>query len=858
MNLKQRILEFRSNISPDLYSPEDIIDFAAAREALSQQVLAIKLLQQLSETKFERERLAEAIVTEPKLYSLLCSILFLSSEVQLEDGRKLPAPHSPPRSQKAALDAADVLLELGIASLLPPHSDIEHVALLLQVSVDSARRRFRVDSKLKARVFRIVASAIEEAGRITGLPYEVGTSSLIPLSVRGMVEYTVLLNRIPCAAVSVTFQSHSGGRQSRELSSSYPSLHRALLDHGIELFLIADGRGIGEASDRVLTALTSSVPQAMSLKEAESGRLLKGLVEQSRTVRQPREEDVSVAKLIESALSTGQPVMAASLPVSLESSRLALARYASANSELNLELSPDGSVLAWRSSKLVQALFALRTNFQAAVAVGAAVSVLNGTTHSEMTSSAFCARSVRLDEAEDLLSTTVVGASPLAADPELVRSFAKEALQSGLHSKFAILIAPIPPSQEQAAALATLQSFLPISVVVVSLVELDSLARSKQNPSAFLQATLLQQSDLTKLSPFVVRGVTPSRVFFGREEEESTLLSTLATNSVALLGGRRIGKTSLMRHCSGRLELAGLRPFFGDCQVVRSWEDFGKLAERNWKVNLNGAFMPSSLYSIVEQLAQRDPGGVVILLDEIDQLLDWDSHRSEDEVPEAFFRTCRSISQQGMAQFVFSGERTIAKRIWDASSPHWNFCRPLLLRQLSRAAAESLISEPLESMGIDIANREELLEICWSRTSGHPELLQFVGDKLVTIVNSRSRGRIEVDPSDVLSATDTYEFAEQYLETYWGQSNHVERIISLWLLEGSAGLDALQGRLIERSVEVSGFEVQSGLRMLELYGIAEQVPQGYSLRLEWFRSALEYYGGASSALSRYLGELRHV
>jgi hypothetical protein len=673
-----------------------------------------------------------------------------------------------------------------------------------------------------------------------------------------MVEYTVLLNKHPCAAVSVTFQSHSGGRQSRELSSAYPSLQRVLANQGIELFLIADGRGIRDASDRVLSALLSSVPYSMSLKEAEGGLLADGLVEQSRVLREPREADVGVTKLIESALSTGHPVSSTSLPVSVEASRLALARYASTNPELSLELSPDGSTLSWRNAELVKAFFALRSSFQGSAVVAAAVAALNGTPLFEITSSEFFARSVKLDEAEDLLSTTVVGASPDAVSPELVRSFAKEALQSGLHCKFAILVVRVSASQEQSTALATLQSFLPISVVVVSLAELDSLVRTKSDSFAFLQSALLHQSDLTKLSPFVVRGVTPSRVFFGREEEESTLLSTLATNSVALLGGRRIGKTSLMRHCSRKLELAGLRPFFGDCQVVRSWEDFGKLAERNWKVSLGTTFTPSSLYSIVEQLAEKEPGGVVILLDEIDQLLDWDGRRSEDEVPEAFFRTCRSISQQGLAQFVFSGERTIAKRIWDASSPHWNFCRPLMLRQLSRSASDSLISEPLESMGIGIVGRAELLDVCWSRTSGHPELLQFVGDKLVAIVNSRSRERIEVDPADVLSATDTYEFAEQYLETYWGQSNHVERIISLWLLEGSAGIDALLGRLGEKSVEASSAEVQSGLRMLELYGIAEQVPQGYSVRLDWFRAALEFYGGASSALSRYLDEVRRV
>ena len=46
---------------------------------------------------------------------------------------------------------------------------------------------------------------------------------------------------------------------------------------------------------------------------------------------------------------------------------------------------------------------------------------------------------------------------------------------------------------------------------------------------------------------------------------------------------------------------------------------------------------------------------------------------------------------EGVCQFVFSGERLLAERLWDASWPHWNFCLPVPVKQLDRGAADELI-----------------------------------------------------------------------------------------------------------------------------------------------------------------------
>jgi hypothetical protein len=280
------------------------------------------------------------------------------------------------------------------------------------------------------------------------------------------------------------------------------------------------------------------------------------------------------------------------------------------------------------------------------------------------------------------------------------------------------------------------------------------------------------------------------------------------------------------------------------------------MASRNWNVNLSAEFKPQHLFELVDQLSDSPDRSTVILLDEIDQLLDWDKAHTEDEVPEAFFRACRSISQQGIAQFVFSGERTIANRIWDATSPHWNFCRPLMLQQLTRAAASSLIAEPLEGLGIRIENRDAFLSVCWDSTDGHPELLQMLGDRIVNRVNQRDRADVYASPADVLQITSQFEFAEQYLETYWGQASPLERIVSILLIDSPRTIEQLMSALEPiRGAGGKAEDIRGALHMLELYGIAQQSEAGYELRALWFTAALPFYGGAEMAIKRYIGML---
>jgi AAA domain-containing protein len=610
-------------------------------------------------------------------------------------------------------------------------------------------------------------------------------------------------------------------------------------------------------SERVLVDLFEVVPYTMSLTQAEDGGLRDAFLALASPPPEPKVDAPGLRRLIESALEQRTGAVASSLPVTLQTARLALANYASTHSNLALRLSPDGMTLAWGRGKLVDCFRRMRWSFDGPTAIQSFIELLGGSANSDETeSTGLASRLATLSDDPIFTLPFVVAARSGGADVAVLREVARHALQTSPESRAAVLLISEPLAASMLAELRDVQSFLPVTIIVVDIDTCVAMSQSREPARERLRHLMLEQTDLTKLSPFVVRGVTPSRVFFGREEEEAALLSTLPTNSVALLGARRIGKTSLMRHSFGRLQAADLRPFFGDCQVVRTWVDFGGMASRNWDVNLPTDFKPQHLFELVDQLSDSSGRSTVILLDEIDQLLDWDKAHTEDEVPEAFFRACRSISQQGIAQFVFSGERTIANRIWDATSPHWNFCRPLMLQQLTRAAASSLIAEPLEALGVRIEDRDAFLSVCWDSTDGHPELLQLLGDRIVSHVNQRDRKDVSTSPADVLQITGQFDFAEQYLETYWGQANPLERIVSILLIDGPKTIEQLMSGLESITPARGGEDLRSALHMLELYGIADQSEAGYQLRALWFTAALPFYGGPEMAIKRYAGMLK--
>jgi DpnII restriction endonuclease len=845
----ENIEAFRSSVTPDLYDVHKYIDWRGIDDQIARFASAIEYLERIR-PHLTCDALEKGLREEPKLYELIVALLVIPRGAGFSDGRELPDPSTPIRKNFEMI--AQLLLDLGLSNVTNGTADIKSLLRVGLSAQDSLRRRYRVGATIEERISSIVLKAIERANLTTDWIFLRLPQKEWPETTRGKVDHVIAINGVPRIAIDSVFQTASGGRQLRDLSTRYPRLQQDVAENGLSLVLIADGRGLREARNEILNQLFAGVASCLTLRQASDGGLLKEFSRIAETEPlSPKSRSLTL--LIETGLQSAGQVTATDLPVSSDQARLALVDYVDRNPGLDLLLTAGGTTVAWKRRELVTAAKNVMRSFTARGALDVLREVMSGVAMETTggTAELEC-RIFEIKSASPVIPKKfLVAVAATAISPSILRQVSTVALARVPDSKMAVLLCAEPIDEQTTAGWRTLQRTMATNVIVLDSTNLLEFATSTQEATALLATQLLRQSDLGKTSPFVVNSVTPDRMFFGRESEEAAMLSTLKTNSIALIGGRRIGKTSLMRHAEERLKEAGFVTYFGDCQTVKDWNGFAQVAA-GWGVSVPSIFQPANLIDVVKQLKPSGESKLVFLLDEIDQLLAWDQKHGDRAVPEAFFRACRSLSQEAHAQFVFSGERVIASRLWDAQSPHWNFARAIELRQLDSSAARKLIFSPLEALQIDIGEEETFFQLAWSRTNGHPQLLQTLGDKLVRSLNDRLPAlRSSVSPDDLKAVADTYAYAEHYLETYWGQATILERLITLLIARKTNSLEAIRDFLAKNNISKTDVEVRSALRMLAAYGMTDPTDIGYVLRLDWFPSAIAFYGSLDLLIDQY-------
>lgn len=849
--IQARVRALKETAAPDVYAPRSFVPWGEVGTLLELLDPGVHALQTLvDEGSRTQASLARAIEVSPEILRIAHLLFAAPGNVGFLDGRVLP--EVVPRTGSDIRALSGLLKDLGLWKVLEPGVDVKGAVRVALIAADANRRGFRRRDEVDALLKNILGTAVEDAEDRLAVPidFEPAKTSGLPEEVRKSARFTVSVGSTPVAAIVPVFQATTGGRQQRDLMFTYGRLQDQLDEVPVSLIVIVDGRGITETPDHVLSALLTSVADCMTMSEAETGALREAIAEAATNLGVRGTQRTPLQRLIERGLEEDTSVGTADLPVTQDQARLALAQFESSDTALALTLDRSGKKLSWARSDLVSEARQLITSFDER----RALSVLQKALQAERVrrpvgDSKLVGATLRLPEDDLVFEALPVVASAQPPDEPTVRAVALSALDKSPDSRLSVLVVPDSADWTSSSEAARLQRVLAVNVIVVDSANLLEMTQAR-TPRSVFGALVLAQADLSKASPFVLRGSTPHRIFFGRDEEEAVMLDALPDSSVALLGGRRIGKTSLLRHLEETLLASeSFQPWFADCQTVRTWEDFAFVASREWSVRIPKVFKPRHLVSLVDGLQRRSEGLPVLLLDEMDQLIQWDEEHSEDEVPEAFFRACRDISQAGRAQFVFSGERTIAGKLWDPHSPHWNFCRPVNLRQLDRRSTEELLRRPLEAMRVRLIPEKSFLETVWRVTSGHPQIVQFLGDRIVRALNEREvRERTTVDSETLQAITATYEFREHYLETYWGQAVSLEKLISLLVAGGAQTLTAVRRRLTNLGLNYDVDSVRTALRMLELYGILGSGRQHITLRAEWLPEALEAYGGSDEMI----------
>ncbi len=228
-------------------------------------------------------------------------------------------------------------------------------------------------------------------------------------------------------------------------------------------------------------------------------------------------------------------------------------------------------------------------------------------------------------------------------------------------------------------------------------------------PQAVLVGLLARQLRITRISPYQTRGgVTRPAAFFGREQLLARVLNREPGNYL-LVGGRQLGKTSLMKAIERRF-----------AEHPRVHCQYFSLRDHRLGARL-AAELECAADTPIEQLvsALADRAGqrrLLLLIDETDLFL-----REEARTGYTQLSSLRSLSEEGRCHFMLAGFWDLYQATAiDYASPIRNFGEVITLGALEPEACTALAVEPLARLGIRFANVnlvERLVMACGHRAN---------------------------------------------------------------------------------------------------------------------------------------------
>jgi hypothetical protein len=369
-----------------------------------------------------------------------------------------------------------------------------------------------------------------------------------------------------------------------------------------------------------------------------------------------------------------------------------------------------------------------------------------------------------------------------------------------------------------------------------------------RNSSQRLIEVILEQGiELSALSPYVVRGPVPEKMFFGREQEIKTIVQGIRSSDYALVSGRRMGKSSTLLRISRMLNNDHrYQVIYVNCEDVSNAEDFlDVLSDDAGVQNDNGS--PLTFRNLIKAIEAKEPSKtIVFLLDEIDALLDTEAQLASGG---QLFKTFRVLSHQAACRFVFSGSRTLYQHLHNPKSPFFNFCTDIALKPLQERGVSEIVSKPMHQLGIDMPEEDKLINQIQDLTSCHPNLVQWICDRLLKTTAERRIGL-----SDLEQIVNSQDFLRHFVETAWGEANSLEKLITLLMRDGAFTLNQVLEALKHYDIE-DRMKVRESLEILELYSLVEHDDEQYRFVLAHFPQFVRAHEDVDALIAALLKEM---
>jgi AAA+ ATPase superfamily predicted ATPase len=367
-------------------------------------------------------------------------------------------------------------------------------------------------------------------------------------------------------------------------------------------------------------------------------------------------------------------------------------------------------------------------------------------------------------------------------------------------------------------------------VVLVGSDEQKNVLQSRR-PSGELLDLISAQVPISYLSPYETRAPVTGSRFFGREQELARILANPDTNQ-AILGIRRIGKTSMLREIERILKEReeNARVVYLECSDLLSSEDYIREVVR--KLNpreLPRLHMQKYVFffpNFLERMSKFFKSKITFLLDEIDNLVimqrgDWD-----------LFRMLRASSNKGACQYIIAGFREAMREQYVLDSPFYNFAQEIRLNEFSRQQARELIVTPMQNLRVKFHAEDEVIDRIYEETAGHPNLIQYYC--LILLRRLDETGQREISPNSLIDVYSDEGFTSHLLTSFMQNTENREKAVTYAILISAEdagkkgfGLEEIDLLLRKGGISLPQNAIDEALSLLSLAGILHRKGRDY-------------------------------
>jgi hypothetical protein len=403
---------------------------------------------------------------------------------------------------------------------------------------------------------------------------------------------------------------------------------------------------------------------------------------------------------------------------------------------------------------------------------------------------------------------------------------------------FVLLFAPGLTEQQRARLR---QSYKDQGVVVIdesALLDMI-LAGAERTPLGHLRALMLNAYGAQNVDVFKVnQSVEPKTgIFVGRDYLVRRLSSS--GDNYALYGGRRIGKSSILRVVGNRLQKRGWI-VVADSLEGRDCSDdaVARNLGRQLPFEVSAQNVEDFRTALQQYLNSNAEAKIVFILDEIDPYIRANPDRH------LLMETLRPLADDSnrfrviVAGFMHLYNCLKGKGPYSPSSDPWRrMFNGIRLDNLSAISAERIVKEGfLDVLGWDFENRAVARWIV-ERTSGHPAFVQYYCLKLKDIVAMRNDRRVRLqDILDVFADEKPDDsFISHVRSTLAMNLDSIEgtigRYVILWLATESKKMQGFTFAQAQEIASLSGVEIpesclERALERLKVTSVVEERSSG--------------------------------